>query len=95
MHLFSAKPGGYVDDEGIIDLQQTPADLVILCAADGLLASLASSIESLDSQQIPSIRLANWMNLLKPAAYDLYEDKVLEKTNTIILSLLGGKSYWE
>ncbi|BBI62598.1 hypothetical protein HSBAA_39040 [Vreelandella sulfidaeris] len=40
------------------------------------------------------MRLANWMNLVKPAAYDLYEDRVLEKAQLVIVSLLGGKAYW-
>ena len=94
MHLFAAKPGGFVDDEGIVDLQQTPATIVILSAADSSLAALAGAIESLPADSA-TIRLANWMNLLKPAAYDLYEHKVLEHAQVVVLSLLGGASYWQ
>ena len=94
MHLFAAKPGGFVDDEGIIDLEQTPADIVILSAADSSLSVLASAAEKLN-EDFPSIRLANWMHLRKPAAFDLYRDKVLDDSNVVIVSLLGGKSYWE
>lgn len=94
MHLLAAQPGGFVDDEGIIDLQQSPADIVILSAADSALAALANSAESLP-ENFPSIRLANWMQLIKPAAFDLHEDKVLQNTKIVVLSLLGGVNYWQ
>ncbi|MFB9868295.1 cobaltochelatase subunit CobN [Vreelandella sulfidaeris] len=94
MHLFAAKPGGFVDDEGIVDLQQSPADIVIMSAADSNLSALAQAAERL-GEAYPSVRLANWMNLVKPAAYDLYEDRVLEKARLVVVSLLGGKGYWQ
>ncbi|MGQ0334745.1 cobaltochelatase subunit CobN [Halomonas elongata] len=93
MHLFAAKPGGFVDDEGIVDLQQDPAEVVILSAADSSLSALALAAERL-GEGIPTLRLANWMNLVKPAAYDLYEDRVLENARLVIVSLLGGSAYW-
>ncbi|WLI73162.1 cobaltochelatase subunit CobN [Halomonas alkalicola] len=97
MHLFAAKPGGFVDDEGIVDLQQSPAEVVILSAADSSLSALAQAVERLDGaggEDFPSLRLANWMNLVKPAAYDLYEDRVLDEARLVIVSLLGGSGYW-
>lgn len=94
MHLLAAQPGGFSDDEGIIDLGQTPADLVILSAADSTLAALANSAESLPDD-FPSLRLANWMQLLKPAAFDLYQDAVLDHAQVVVVSLLGGESYWQ
>ncbi|WP_192036448.1 cobaltochelatase subunit CobN [Halomonas sp. YLGW01] len=94
MHLFAAKPGGFVDDEGIVDLQQSPAEVVILSAADSSLSALAQAVERL-GDGYPSVRLANWMNLVKPAAYDLYEDRVLEQARLVIVSLLGGSAYWQ
>ena len=99
MHLLAAKPGGFVDDEGIVDLGQTPADIVVLAAADSVLGALGSALDQLtlnqtSTESFPSVRLANWMQLVKPAAYDLYEDKVLEKAKVIVVSLLGGEHYW-
>ena len=93
MHLLAAQPGGFVDDEGIIDLGQSPADLVILSAADGHLGSLAAAQDSLP-QHFPSVRLANWLQLTKPAAFDLYCNKVIDHAKVVVVSLLGGKSYW-
>ncbi|MGR2737763.1 cobaltochelatase subunit CobN [Billgrantia sp. Q4P2] len=97
MHLFAAKPGGFVEEEGIVDLQQSPAEIVILSAADSSLSALAQAVERLGvtlGDDYPTVRLANWMNLVKPAAYDLYEDRVLEKARLVIVSLLGGSGYW-
>ena len=93
MHLIAAQPGGFTDDEGIVDLGQSPARIVILAAADSALAALANSAENLP-EDFPSIRLANWMQLLKPAAFDLYAHKVLEHAELVVVSLLGGASYW-
>jgi cobaltochelatase CobN len=93
MHLFAAQPGGFNDDEGIVDLQQTPADVVILSAADSTLAALANTAESLPDDY-PGLCLANWMNLTKPAALDLYRDKTLDHAKLVIVSVLGGENYW-
>ena len=93
MHLLAAQPGGFVEEEGIIDLNQDPAKMVILAAADTSLAMLATAAEQL-GDELPSIRLANWSHLLKPAAFDLYEHKVLEQAELVAVSLLGGASYW-
>ena len=94
MHLLAAQPGGFVEEEGIIDLGQHPAKVVILAAADTSLAMLATAAEQL-GDELPSIRLANWSHLLKPAAFDLYEHKVLEQAEVVLVSLLGGASYWD
>jgi len=94
MHLLASKPGGFSDEEGIIDLDQSAADIVILSAADSALAALAASVQLLPSD-FPSVRLANWMQILKPAAYDLYEDKVLSQAKVVVVSMLGGANYWQ
>ncbi len=97
MHLLASQPGGFVDDEGIIDLQQSPADVVILSAADSSLAALADSVDRFSDfeDKTPSVRLANWLQLVKPAAFDLYRHKVLDHAQVVVLSLLGGRSYWD
>ena len=94
MHLLAAQPGGFVEEEGIVDLGQDPATMVILAAADTSLAMLATAAQQLGSE-LPSVRLANWSHLLKPAAFDLYEHKVLEHADIVMVSLLGGASYWD
>ncbi len=94
MHLLKSQPGGFVDEEGIIDLDQSPADIIVLSAADSSLGALTHAAESLPDD-FPSIRLANWLQLLKPAAFDLYRDRVLDHAKVIVVSLLGGSSYWQ
>lgn len=94
MHLLASQPGGFTDEEGIIDLGQTPADMVVLSAADSMLAALADTAETLP-EHFPSLRLANWLNLIKPAAFDLYRHQVLDHAKVVVVSLLGGENYWQ
>ena len=78
MHLLSTKPGGYVEDggQGIVRIEQTPGDIVVLSAADTVLSVLAEAATSLP-ENFPSVRLANLMWLRQPASMDLYVDDVL------------------
>ncbi|RGE40110.1 cobaltochelatase subunit CobN [Comamonas testosteroni] len=99
MHLLAVQPGGFVDDEAFVaSMGQTPADIVILSAADTTLALLADAYAQLrqagDGEQIPSVRLANLMHLRQPASVDLYVDEVLQHARVIVVDHLGGESYW-
>ena len=67
MHLLAAKPGGFIDEEGIVDLQQSPGDVVILSSQDTSLGLLAEVADQLPDDY-PDLRLANLVNLSKPAA---------------------------
>lgn len=62
MHLLRTQPGGFVPDDGIAHLAQTPAELVILCSGDSHLALLAEAARALPDDY-PSLRLANPMQL--------------------------------
>lgn len=94
MHLLAAQPGGFVDADGIVDLQQDAGRIVILSTQDSSLGLLAEIAEQLPPDY-PSLRLANVQHLLKPAAYDLYETAVLQHAQLIVVALLGGVRYWE
>ncbi|HVL01340.1 MAG TPA: cobaltochelatase subunit CobN [Dongiaceae bacterium] len=100
MHLLAAQPGGFVEDDSIITrLDQTPADVVLLSAADTTLALLAAQYSHLQSglnepATLPSLRLANLLHLRQPASIDLYLDDVLQHARLIIIDHLGGESYW-
>ena len=51
MHLLAVQPGGFVDDEAFVSsLGQSPADVVVLSAADTTLALLAEAYEQLQAQ---------------------------------------------
>lgn len=93
MHLLRTQPGGFVPDDSIADLGQTPAELVILCSGDSHLALLAEAARLLP-QDYPSLRLANPMQVQNHASVDLYVDQVLRHARVILLSLHGGVGYW-
>ncbi|WP_315808756.1 cobaltochelatase subunit CobN [Pseudomonas sp. C9-3] len=93
MHLLRTQPGGFVPDDGIADLAQTPADLVILCSGDSHLALLAEAARELP-EDYPSLRLANPMQLQNHASVDLYVDEVLQHAKVILISVHGGVGYW-
>ena len=93
MHLLRTQPGGFVPDDSIADLGQTPADLVILCSGDSHLALLAETARELP-EDYPSLRLANPMQVQNHASVDLYVDEVLRHAKVILVSLHGGIGYW-
>lgn len=93
MHLLRTQPGGFVPDDSIADLGQTPAELVILCSGDSHLALLAETAEQLPDD-FPSMRLANPMQVQNHASVDLYVDRVLRHAKLILVSLHGGVGYW-
>ncbi len=98
MHMLTALPGGYVDESGAIitRLEQDPADIVILSAADTTLALLAAAHPQAGAADVvyPSVRLANLMHLRQHASIDLYLDEVLQHARLIVIDHLGGESYW-
>ncbi|WP_324729048.1 cobaltochelatase subunit CobN [Pseudomonas chlororaphis] len=93
MHLLRTQPGGFVSDDNIADLGQTPAELVILCSGDSSLALLAEAAQQLP-EDYPSFRLANPMQVQNHASVDLYVDQVLRHAKVILISLHGGIAYW-
>lgn len=85
MHLLRTQPGGFVSDDNIADLGQTPAELVILCSGDSSLALLAEAAQQLP-EDYPSFRLANPMQVQNHASVDLYVDQVLRHAKVILIS---------
>jgi cobaltochelatase CobN len=94
MHRITATPGGWnPDSEGVIFIEQTPAPIVLLTAADTDIQTLAACVSQLPSQ-FPTIRVVNLMQLQQQLSIDTYADTVLSQAKVIILRLLGGRSYW-
>ena len=92
MHVLAAQSGVIGDTAEPVDLEQSPADIVIISAADSELAALARAHDRLDTA--PSLRLANFMALSHNLSVDLYVEKTLDAAKLIVLRLLGGASYW-
>ena len=94
MHRIAATPGGWnPDTEGVVFIEQTPAPIIILTAADTDIQMLATAVNQLPSD-FPEVRVANILNLQQELSIDTYADTVLSHAKVIILRLLGGRAYW-
>lgn len=94
MHRIAATPGGWNPDaEGVVFIEQTPAPIVILTAADTEIQTLAGAIADLPPD-FPDLRVTNLLNLQQQLTIDTYADEVLSGAKVVILRLLGGRSYW-
>lgn len=92
MHRLAATPGGWTPDtEGVIFVEQTPAPLVFLTAADTEIQSLTRASFPAD---FPALRVANLLQLQQQLAIDTYADDVLRHAQIIVVRLLGGRAYW-
>jgi cobaltochelatase CobN len=94
MHRLAATPGGWnPQNEGVIFVEQTPAPLVFLTAADTDIQTLAAAVTQLPAQ-FPALRVVNLLQLQQQLTIDTYAETVLSSAQVIILRLLGGRSYW-
>jgi cobaltochelatase CobN len=97
MHLLAAKPGTISDGGEAVDLGQSPAEIVVLSAADTELAALAAA-HAVIPEQKPTLRLVNLLQLQHHMSVDLYLDQVIADADhpakLVILRLIGGERYW-
>jgi len=97
MHLLSTRPGGFVEDDGVVArLDQTPGEIVVLSSADTTLALLSSAREALAQADptYPVLRLVNLAFLRQPASLDLYIDEVLRHARVVVVDHLGADTSW-
>jgi cobaltochelatase CobN len=94
MHKIAATPGGWNPQaEGVIFIQQTPAPIVFISAADTDIQTLAAASSKMPAE-FPKLRAVNLLQLQQQLTIDTYAEEVLEHAEVIILRLLGGRSYW-
>lgn len=93
MHLLAAKPGEIVDGSEAVDLGQTPAEIIVLSAADSELACLAKAYAHL-SEPKPTLRLANLLQLSHHLSVDSYVESIIAQAKLVVVRLLGGVRYW-
>ncbi len=92
MHLLAATPGAIDDGKEPVDLGQTPADVVVISAADTELAALSAARGEM--KDAPAVRLASMMHLIHPMSVDLHLDQCATKSRLVIARVLGGAGYW-
>jgi len=93
MHILAAQSGVIADGTEAVDLAQSPADIVVLSAADSELAALARAHDALGADA-PSLRLANLMALGHNLSVDPYMQCPVASAKLVVLRLLGGAGYW-
>ncbi len=94
MHLLTAQAGGIEDGSQPVDLAQSPGDVVVLTSADTEIAGLAKAKRDL-GDDVPSLRLANLLQLTNNFSIDLYVEQTLSHAKLIVIRVLGGASYWQ
>ena len=92
MHLLAATPGAIDDGSEPVDLGQTPADVMVISAADTELAALSEARSEMEDA--PTLRLASMMHLQHPMSVDLHIEACAVKSRLVIVRALGGAGYW-
>ncbi|MBP0004170.1 MAG: cobaltochelatase subunit CobN [Cyanobacteria bacterium SBC] len=94
MHRIAAIPGGWdADTEGVIYIEQTPAPIIFITAADTDIQTLSAAVKCLPDD-FPEIRVANLLQLQQQLTIDTYAEDVLQNAELVIVRLLGGRAYW-
>lgn len=94
MHVIFRESHGLDATETPVDLDQSPADLVVLSFSDSDLGAFAAGWH-LGKSELPTLRLANLVGLKHPLSVDTYIEKTLSHARGILIRLIGGKSYWD
>ena len=94
MHRIATISGGWNQStDSVIFVEQEPAPIVIITAADTDIQTLAAATDLLP-ENFPQIRVVNILQLQQQIAIDTYADEVLANAKVIIVRLIGGQSYW-
>jgi cobaltochelatase CobN len=97
MHRLASIPqnsqGKSNQPDNVIFMEQQPAPIVIITAADTDIQTLAAAYTDL-GDRFPEIRVVNILNLQQQIVIDTYADEILSQAKVIILRLIGGQSYW-
>lgn len=96
MHVTFRESHGLEETEVPTDLGQRPADLVVLSFSDSDLGAFAAGWRRARRVVggLPSLRLANLVNLRHPVSVDTYIDNTLSGAKGILVRLIGGEAYW-
>ena len=94
MHRLATIPGGWNPAaEGVIFVEQQPAPIAFITAADTDIQTLAVAATKLPAD-FPQVRVVNLLQLQQQLTIDTYAEDVLTAAKVIIVRLIGGQSYW-
>ncbi|HHB80645.1 MAG TPA: cobaltochelatase subunit CobN, partial [Aliiroseovarius sp.] len=93
MHLLQAQAGEASDGSEPVDLGQTPAEVIVISAADTEIVALSTAVGSMEDGP-ESLRLASLGHLTHPFTVDKYLDDTATKARLVIIRALGGAAYW-
>jgi cobaltochelatase CobN len=93
MHLLATNVATLDEADAAVDIEQSPADVVVLSFADSDLSALAAAWQS-DAGILPALRLASLKKLKHPMSVDLYVERVVAHARMVIVRCLGGFDYW-
>lgn len=93
MHLLATDTATLDEVETAVDLEQTPAEIVVLSFSDSDLSALASAWTAA-RERLPGLRLANLKRLRHPMSVDLYIERVIAESRLVIIRGIGGLDYW-
>ncbi|MCY7322987.1 MAG: cobaltochelatase subunit CobN, partial [Phormidesmis sp. CAN_BIN36] len=94
MHRLATIPGGWNPAaEGVIFVEQQPAPIVVITAADTDIQTLAAAANQLPDG-FAALRVVNLLQLQQQLTIDTYAEDVLSQAKVIIVRVIGGRSYW-
>ena len=93
MHVVFRESHGLDQTDMPFDLQQSPADLVVLSFSDSDLGAFAAGWHRAQGK-LPNCRLANLVALKHPRSVDVYAEQTPEHAKGVLVRLIGGESYW-
>ncbi|WP_103666340.1 cobaltochelatase subunit CobN [Pseudanabaena sp. BC1403] len=94
MHRIATISGGWNQStDSVVFVDQQPAPIVIITAADTDIQTLAAATAQLP-EDFPQIRVVNVLQLQQQIAIDTYAEEILGSAKVIIVRLIGGQSYW-
>ena len=94
MHRLATIPGGWNPAaEGVIFVEQQPAPIVVITAADTDIQTFGAAATQLPDG-FASLRVVNLLQLQQQLTIDTYAEDVLSQAEVIIVRVIGGRSYW-
>ena len=96
MHLLSSIPGGWTEEEGVIQVSQPVGDWVFLSSADTDLYAMDQAYASLSGarKNLPSLRLCQLSYLRQELSLDNYVADVLCHAKWLWVRTLGGEGHY-